>query len=130
METNEQSTESKNSDDFLNVFDALLGEPNKNNIARDIKAYNKQHPNNIAFVGEIYNGEASVWKGQLDITNCEDILKAISEKLNAILNVVDINENKVVVSFNKGKTVLSIDYKNTIKRDIETKRLINIYSKK
>ena len=51
-------------------------------------------------------------------------------KAGAAVHVVDVDENKTVVSFNKGKTVLSLDYKASIKRDTETKRLINIYSKK
>jgi len=127
---NEQYTESKSSDDFLNIFDTLLGEPNTNNISKEFHSYCKRFPDNIAFIGEIYNGDISVWKGQLDITMSEDKLRAISDKLDTILHIVDIEEDKTVMSFNKGKTVLSLDYKSTIKRDIETKRLINIYSKK
>jgi len=125
----ESATESKNSD-FLNVFDELLGESGGNTLGMNIKSYIKNNPKNVVFTAEIYNGEKSVWKGDLDLTESEAKIKAISEKLDAILNVVDINESKVVVTFNKGRTVLGLDYKNLVKRNLETKKLVNIYSKK
>jgi hypothetical protein len=125
----ESATESKSSD-FLNVFDELLGESDSNTLGMNIKAYTKGHPKNIVFTAEIYNGETSVWRGDLDISESENKLRAISEKLDTVLNIVDINESKVVLSFNKGKTVLGLDYKSSVKRDLETKKLVNIYSKK
>lgn len=123
------ATESKKSD-FDNLFEELLGETDRNNIANDIKLYQKNNPKNVVFVGEIYNGEMSVWKGQIDLTIFENGLKDISLTLNTLLNVVDVNENKIVVSFNKGKTILSLEYKNLIRRNMETRKLTNIYSKK
>lgn len=126
----ESAIESKSSD-FLNIFDELLGESNKENLlGMGLRTYLKANPKNLAFSAEIYNGEDSVWRGDIDVSDSEGKLKAISEKLDTVLNVVDINESKVVVSFNKGKTILGLDYKNSVKRDVETKKLVNIYSKK
>jgi len=124
----ESNIESKNSD-FQNIFVELLGESNAN-ILGDLKTYIKSNPRNVVFLAEIYNKSVPVWKGQIDLTKSEEALRAISKKLETVLNLIDLNDNKVVVAFITGKTIIGLDFKNTIKRNMETKKLVNIYSKK
>lgn len=124
----EKVTESKKSD-MKNIFEELLGDNNSSDLG-NLDHYQNNNPNNVTINSEIFNGKLLVWKGQLDITLKEKNLLYISDKLNTILKVVDIDKDKIVISFNKNKSILSLDYKNKIKRSLKSKLLVNIYTKK
>ena len=125
----EQQNTGSNKSDVQNMFDELLNLP-KSVMSRNFKAYINGNPDNIAFMAEIYNLDKKVWEGYLDLTISEETLKIISEKMNALLNIVHVEDEKIYVSFNKGKTIISIDYKGQVKRNIETKKLNKYILKK
>lgn len=102
-----------------NIFDEYL---NSNNII-DIDKYSKNNPKHIAIDSEIFNSDILAWKGKIDITLKEKKLKIISEKLDTIINVVDVKEKEIIISFNRGKSILSLNYKNLIRRNTENKRI-------
>lgn len=125
----EQQDTGLNKSDVQNMFDELLNIP-RSVINRNFKAYSNGNPEHIVFLAEIYNLEKKVWEGYLDLTISEETLKVISEKMNALLNIVHVEDEKIFASFNKGKTVISIDYKGQVKRNTETKKLNKYIQKK